>query len=215
VHGTEYAIRQRRCQMARNEKSLLITYGRALTDLGVALVEAVEQAGGTDEDARRVFKNENLKKQLGLLVMGKLKLECSPCQRLVPHLIPPWVQEVVEDVEPTTQFDTEKLKFPSFLRDGDNGSTSGQTMRQRAKEMRANLGLSDVPTLLGKDGKGLETIPAKLRGKKNIVLTGTVLWNSDGLLFVPCLFWDDGAWVLYFSGLGRDWDGGDRLVSCE
>lgn len=200
--------------MARTEKSLLITHGRALTDLGVALVEAVEQAGGTDEDARRIFKDEILKQRIGLLVMGKLKLEGSPCQKNVPQLIPDWVKEVVEDVEPT-QFDPKKLKFPSFLRDGDNGMTDGPTMRQRAKEMKANLGLSDVPALLGKDGKGLETIPAELRGKAYIVLSGTVLRSSGGDLSVPYLLWRGDAWVLFFIWLGSGWRERGRLVACE
>lgn len=54
--------------------SEIITQGRRLADLGVALVESVEAAGGNDEDARRVFKDEQLRMQLGQLVMGNLKL---------------------------------------------------------------------------------------------------------------------------------------------
>jgi len=53
-----------------------------------------------------------------------------PCQRLVPHLIPDWVEEVVEDVEPT-QFGSRKLKFISFLRDEDGGRTDGPTIPMR------------------------------------------------------------------------------------
>jgi hypothetical protein len=178
------------------------------------IIEAVEAQGGTFDDIKSFVSNPVNLRNLGLLVMGKLKLEGLPCQRLVPHLIPDWVKEVVEDVEPTN-FDPKKLKFSSFLRDGDNGRTDGQTMRSRAKEMKANLGLSDVPVLLGPDGKGLETIPAELRGKAYIVLSGTLLRNSDGYLYVPCLGWGGDAWVLNFLWLADDWCEGDRLVSCE
>ena len=192
-----------------------LAIARNVLDLAAGFVTAVEEAGGTIEDARRaIFKDENLKRRIGLLVMGKLKLEGSPCQKNVPHLIPDWVREVVEDVEPT-QFDPAKLKFISFLRDSDNGRTNGSTMRMRAKEMKANYGLSDVPALLGKDGKGLETIPAELRGNAYIVLSGTLLRDSGGDLRVPVLNWYGDAWVLYFYWLGHDWDACGRLVSCE
>jgi len=192
-----------------------LAFARGVLDLVVGFVTAVEEAGGTIEDARRaIFKDKLLKKRIGLLVMGKLKLEGFPCQKNVPHLIPDWVKEVVEDVEPT-QFDPKKLRFPSFLRDGDNGRTDGQTMRQRAKKMKANFGLSDVPTLLGKDGKGLETIPVELRGKVYIILTGTGLRSSDGFLCVPYLLWNGGAWVLSFGWPGFGWYEDGRLVSCE
>lgn len=200
--------------MARTEKSLLITHGRALNDLGVALVEAVEKAGGTDEDARRVFKDEILKKRIGLLVMGKLKLALSPCQKNVPHLIPDWVKEVVEDVEPT-QFDTAKLEFIGFLREDDGGKTDGETMRKRAKELKANRGLSDVPALLGEDGKGLKTIPVELRGKAIIVFAGTFLRDHYDVLHVAYLFWYGDRWYLSFRWLDFDWRGRDRLVRCK
>lgn len=147
--------------------------------------------------------------------MAKLKIEGFPCQKNVPHLIPDWVAEVIEDVEPT-QFDPSNLKFVGFLKDVDNGRIKGSTMRTRAKEMKANFGLSDVPALLGEDGKGLKTIPSELRGKAYIVLTGTLLRGSGGLFVrVPCLYWYGDRWMLHFCGLGNDWFDLGRLVSCE
>jgi hypothetical protein len=139
----------------------------------------------------------------------------SYCQKNVPHLIPDWVKEVVEDVEPTI-VEGAKLSFPGFLQDDDNGRIDGPIMRNRAVEMVANKGLSDVPALLGKDGKGLETIPVELRGGGiYIVLTGTVLRSSHGDLCVPGLYWGGGEWYLDFRGLAYDWHGNARLVSCE
>jgi len=201
--------------MAKQKNNEDLSIARSVLDLAVGFVTSVEEADGTIEDARRaIFKDENLKRQLGLLVMGKLKLEGAPCQRLVPHLLPNWVKEVVEDVEPI-QLDPAKLKFIGFLREGDGNWVDSATMRMRAVELKANRGLSDVPALLGEDGKGLVTIPAELRGKAYIVLSGTLLRYSDGDLYVPYLSWDDDRWVLDFGWLGHDWDESDRLVSCE
>jgi hypothetical protein len=136
-----------------------------------------------------------------------------PCQRFVPHLIPDWAIEVVEDVEPTLT-EGAKLSFSGFLRSKET-YIDGPTMRKRAVETMANKSLSDVPALLGKDGKGLETISPELRGKVYIVLTGTLLRCSGGSLCVPCLDWDGDEWYLYFFRLGRDWGDSGRLVSCE
>jgi len=69
-------------KMAR-KKSRLITHGRQLNDLGLAFVESVYEAGGNDEDARRIFKNDLLRKQLGRLVMGKLKFEVFPIWKTI------------------------------------------------------------------------------------------------------------------------------------
>ena len=146
--------------------------------------------------------------------MGKLKIEGFPCQKNVPHLIPDWAVEIVEDVEPTVT-EGAKLLFSGFLR-GKETYTDGPTMRKRAVEMVANKGLSDVPALLGKDGKGLETIPAELRGNAYVVLSGTtVRRDSSGSLFVPYLLWRGGEWGLDFVRLDDVWYGSVRLVSCE
>lgn len=86
------------------QKSEDLSVARSVLDLAVGFVTTIEEAGGTIEDARRaIFKDELLKKRIGMLVMGKLKIEGFPCQKNVPHLIPDWVTEVVEDVEPTSQ----------------------------------------------------------------------------------------------------------------
>ncbi len=55
-------------------KSNLLTYGRKLNDIGRVFVEAVYAAGGSDEDAERIF-GKALQRQIGQLVMGKLPLE--------------------------------------------------------------------------------------------------------------------------------------------
>lgn len=198
--------------MAR-QKDADLSIARNVLNLAVGFVTAVEEAGGTIEDARRaIFRDQSLQKRIGLLVMGKLKV--MPCQWLVPHLIPDWVKEVVEDVAPTI-VEGSKLSFHGYMQ-GDNDDIDGFVMRIRAVKMAANKGLSDVPALLGKDGKGLETIPAELRGKAYIVLPGTVLQHKSGHLCVMCLFWESGVgWYLDCRKLDSVYRHGGHLVSCE
>jgi len=138
-----------------------------------------------------------------------------PCKKYVPHLIPDWIVDVAEDVEPA-QFDPSKLKFISFMREGDGDEIDGNIMVERAVELKANFGLSDVPTLLGEHGTGLKTILAELQGGwRYIVLTGTLLQDADGYLCVSCFFWNVDRWVLCFRRLCDGWGKYDRLVSCE
>lgn len=132
-------------------------------------------------------------------------------------LIPDWIVGVVEDVEPSIS-EGAILSFPFFLQEplSSRRSIDGPTMRVRAVEMGANKGLSDVPALLGKDGKGLATIPVELRdGGISIVLTATVLRSRNGAWHLPFLWWDGDAWVVSFSQIVVDWPGNIRLVSCK
>ena len=176
---------------------------------GAAMVHLEKELG--PELAKAIFDPANLPKvrEFAQKLVGR-----NHCRRLVPHLLPDWVKEVVKDVEPV-QLDPAKLRFIGFLRDEDGGRINGQTMQVRAVELKANRGLSDVPALLGEDGKGLVTIPAELRGKAYIVLSGTLLRDSDGDLYVAYLFWNGDAWVVNFRWLVNDFKADGRLVSCE
>ncbi|MBI4992601.1 MAG: hypothetical protein HZC26_00470 [Candidatus Magasanikbacteria bacterium] len=96
------------------------------------VVESVWEAGGNDDDAERVF-GEFLRRQIGQLVMGKLKFAIKPSEIHAADIIPvengkPW--EVVEDVEPSA-FDVAKLRPCSFLKDGEL-PIGGDEMRKRA-----------------------------------------------------------------------------------
>jgi hypothetical protein len=144
---------------------------------------------------------------------GKAIQSIAPCQTHVPHLVPDWCVEVAEDAEPV-EFDPTKLSFHGFLEDGEFYVT-GEVMRARGKERNIGLGLSDVPRLLGKDGKGLTTIPEELCDTAYIVLSKTVLRGRHGDLCVPFLAWDGDRWSLLFLRLDDHWFGHDRLVSCE
>ncbi len=117
-----------------------------------------------------------------------------PSERLVPDLIPKgW--KVLEDIEPTANLDVGKLKFRSFLKDGES-YIGGDEMRKRAITLGGNLGLCDAPRILADQVK----IPANLRDCY-IVLPGTKLRASGGDLRVASLYWDGSRWLLSFLWL--------------
>ncbi len=123
----------------------------------------------------------------------------------VAELIPKgW--EIVEDIAPS-KFQVKDLEFISFLEKGEE-YIGGEVMRQRAVKLKANLGLADAKYLLDHQAE----IPAKLRGKKYIVLPGTVLRDSCGDLGVPYLGWGGGRWVLDFCWVDDGFSGRDVLA---
>ena len=132
----------------------------------------------------------------------------------VAELIPEYTDEngnkkkwgVVEDVSPF-EFKVKDLEFISFLEKGED-YIGGEEMRKRAVGLKANLGLADAKYLLDHKAE----IPAKLRGKKYIVLPGTVLRDSVGDLLVPYLGWRGGRWVLDFNWVDNAFNGYDVLA---
>lgn len=98
------------------------------------------------------------------------------------------------------------LELISFLKD-DEQSVKEEAMRQRAKEMGANLGQRQAKYLLGHQ----EEIPEEWR-KFNLVFPGTVWRYPGGHLSVPCLHWDGRRWYLVFHWLAYDWYSRDRLL---
>ena len=101
----------------------------------------------------------------------------------------------------------EFLKPGGLLKSGES-SVNGEVMKQRAKELNANLGQRHAEYLL----EHQELIPNEWRGKYYLVFPGTVWRDSDGRRGVPCLGWDGDGWYLYFSWLGNGWDSDGRLV---
>lgn len=136
--------------------------------LGLAIVETIQQEGGSEDDVQRIVESRDLKLMINALVMGKSKLIHYPTQIYAPHLFGGdrcdrrESHSLNKDVWPR-KFDPKKLRFTSVIRDGESRQINGQKMMARAKEMNAEFGLADVPALLGPDGKGLETIPVELR----------------------------------------------------
>ena len=138
-----------------------------------------------------------------LFMLKRLSLSNPPCRIHVPQLIPDWIINVVEDVRPTN-FELFKLEFLS--------------LNEISCWRKKGLGLSDVPFLLGKEGKCLEVIPVELQGKTCILLIGTVVQVYGNSLRIPCLVYNfvgnGSAWRLGFKDINlNNWkDEYDRLI---
>ncbi|MBI5222484.1 MAG: hypothetical protein HY980_03235 [Candidatus Magasanikbacteria bacterium] len=188
-------------------QSSLLTCGRKLHDIGRVVVESVWEAGGNDDDAERIF-GEHLKRQIGQLVMGKLKFAMSPSEIHAADLIPtengnPW--EVVEDVE-TSAFDVAKLRPRSFLKDREL-SIGGDEMRRRAVEFKGNLGLADGKRIVAEQ----RNFSSEFDGFY-IPLPGTVLRDPHGDLYVADLHRLGDRWYIDFDRLGPDWNDDGRFA---
>ena len=107
----------------------------------------------------------------------------------------------------------DNLKFKTFLNEGDGPYINGETMRQRAVEQKANLGLADGERL--KDHMNKFTYKFKELRSNYIVLPGTLLRYSDGFLDVAYLVWKGDQWVLGFCWIGSGWSGYNRFAHCE
>ena len=118
-----------------------------------------------------------------------------------------------EDVVPS-QFEAKKLKFNSFIREGDcDGRIDSITMRQRAKEMRGNLGLVDGENLKNQMNKSKEEF--KHLQDKCIVLPGTLVYYSDDdLPEIAYLCWGGDSWGLCLCWFEDDW-GKNDLFACS
>jgi len=155
------------------------------------------------------YDPDKLSLTLQAVVEGRFKAVGGkfPCQTLCPDLIPAGY-EVIEDVEPS-QFQVKDLKLVPFLEDGEN-YVDGEELRQRAKKLKANLGLADAKFIMDHQNE----IPTEFRDKY-LVFTGTLLHSLGGELSVAYLSWSRGRWYLSFYWLGHGWFGGDCLVLCK
>lgn len=183
-------------------KSNLLTYGRRLRDIGRVMVEAVYNAGGNDEDAERIF---TIHRQLAQLIMGKLKFVGHPSSTLASS----YGYTVLEDVTPS-EFKVVDLELVPFLNPEDGGRIGGETLRQRAVTLKANLGLVNAKYILDHQSE----IPTEFRDYV-LVFTGTLLRVSGGGLHVACLCWYGGCWHLDFDWLDCGFSGVGRLVRCK
>lgn len=116
------------------------------------------------------------------------------------------IDGVVQDVAPS-QFDISKLKPRSFLKNGEK-YISGEEMRKRAVEFKANRGLSDGGRMLAEQDKiSVEFLDCY------IPLPGTLLCDSIGHLYIPVLYCHGVLWRLGFDFFDNDWD--DECLACS
>ena len=158
-----------------------------------------------------------------LMAMSLLAASCAeaetsfPSENLAADLIPQYRNEdgsvcrweVIDDVDPA-QFEGKDIEFISYLNNGEEfgWGIAGEVMRERAIQLRANLGLVDAKYIL----EHQDEIPADLQGKVYIVFPGTLLNDFDGNTNVAYSTWDGQYWRLYFTWLSDIWNGNGRLV---
>jgi hypothetical protein len=193
-------------KMGKKKSEFLGALGKYF-EISKAVLNAVLDQGGTDDDLARILSDAELRREIARLIVAKPAKSEFPSLATAADLIPEgWT--VVEDVAPTLS-SAGDLEFIPVLREGEP-PVRGDVMRQRAKEQNANLGLADLKRALETQAE----IPAGLQGKY-ITFAGTVLRDAVGDLYVAYLYWHDGRWVVDFSWLDSGWGGSDRLARCK
>lgn len=190
--------------MAKKSSEFLKALGRYF-EISKAVLNAVLDQGGTDDDLARILSDAELRREIARLIVMKPAKSEFPSAAIARE----YGYTVVEDVAPTLDPDAD-LEFVSFLEPGES-VVSGETMRKRAVALKANLGLADLKFLLEHQDK----IPAEFRGTKYLAFPGTVLRSPHGCLFVACLYWDVGRWVVDFDRVADDWFVVDLLPRCK
>ena len=116
------------------------------------------------------------------------------------------INGVFQDVAPS-KFDISKLKFRSFLESCEK-FIGGMIVRERAIELGGNLGFADGMRMRAEQDK----IPVEELGDFYIVLPGTVLEGSDGVLYVSYLRCYCGNWYPGFHRLDGSWNDDVRFA---
>ena len=99
------------------------------------------------------------------------------------------------------------LELVLFLKDGES-RVNGETMANRAKELKGNLGQKHAEYSL----EHQKEIPKEFR-KYFLVFPGTIWRHSDGHRNVPYLSWDGDGWYLHWRWLDHgNWNDNDRLL---
>ena len=192
--------------MARaKKKSKFVSAAGVVFEFVKAISDEVLRLGGDDDDLRKVMSQPCLAKNIAELIMGRE--EKFPSLTIAAGLIPERL-EIVQDVKPR-QFKTRDLEVVSFLQSKEE-HINGKTLRSRAINYRANLGISDAKYIMDHQGE----ISSKFRGKQ-LVFPGTLFLDEDNELVIPYLVWNEDHWKLCFYVSCGKWDDSDRLVRCK
>ncbi|TSC84008.1 MAG: hypothetical protein G01um101413_811 [Parcubacteria group bacterium Gr01-1014_13] len=117
--------------------------------------------------------------------------------------------EIMDNVEPS-KFEMKDLEYVSYLERGQS-PVWGKTMRQRALDMKANLGLADAKYIIVRSAE----IPNE-HWNKSILFPGTRLLSSSGAQIIPRIFrLDNGSWHLGSLTITSFWQHDDILVRCK
>ena len=182
--------------MPKQDRSAIVSGAGLAASIWVELDKAVRKAGGTDEDIHRLATpdGEETIRKIAVLIAGSS-----------PGLLPNgWT--VLEDTEGLGMFEVRILELVPIL-EGEERFVSGPEMRKRAEAKDANLSLRDGKHILDHQ----DEIPKECR-PYGIPLTGTLVRDRGGSIYVPCLYWYGRRWSLVFSRSERAWDSHDRFV---
>ncbi|MDP3999764.1 MAG: hypothetical protein Q8P76_04240 [bacterium] len=179
------------------------------------LLEAVEDAGGTDADVRRIETNSNLRKQIAELVVQGKKLVDGTIRLLVDYTRPlanmlkedgqfDWVHsDITEKNFPITKRPNGEadLKMFHFNRD----ISSDQVIQEMNKE-------GYRPAELPEGLAHAKANPDEQR-KYPIVILGSVWRDFLGRRFVPYRCSDSDERGLYLNWFDREWLEGYRFLA--
>lgn len=107
--------------MAREKSELKSGMGKAMETF-IALVQEVEDVGGSDEDTRRIKTDATLRRQIANLIVGTYELEVNyddPQWKTIQRDRYAYVGDVTAADYPETQTGTKKVKFREVWFDHD------------------------------------------------------------------------------------------------
>lgn len=124
-------------------------------------------------------------------------------------LVPADWKVISDDLE--TEINLANIDYSYCPVQGDEPYINGDTLPQRAKEVKAIGSLGFAKLVLDAQAQGKDIIPPKLQGKVYIVCSRTVLQDGDGHQRVVDLYWDSKRWALIFNRLDTYFSHNSRL----
>ncbi len=176
-----------------------------------SLVNSIQDAGGSDEDIRRIETSVDLRKKIAELVVGGVVADALT---IIFDPTKPFGRDMRNEEwtleNPKSEFAGKAgpltLELCEFLKPGE-GSVNGEEMVRRAIKDGADLGQKHAEAFLAKYERW-----APPEGVYYIAFPGTIWRSQGGDRRVPFLDWDGDRWSLGFGWLGGGWSGCGRLL---
>ena len=153
---------------------------KILSDFSKLILNDVYNLGGNNDDIRKVIANPMLRRKLTELIR-------TPAYALFPDFNLDKNHYGVKADVPPSNFKMRDLMLVSFL-ENDEEAIDGDLLLERAKKLRANLGIYDAKYIL--DYKN--AISEEFNGKY-LMFTGTQLYFG-GKLRILGMAAEDGVW---------------------
>jgi hypothetical protein len=186
--------------LKRKKSEFLSGFGKAY-ELLKAIIDALLEQGGGDDDLTRVITNKDLASQIAKLILDG-KAEIAMRKHVIDCDADPFVPEnwKVEEHLKGGQFEWNPEKVALYLSEGQKtGSVVGHELRKElAGKPVMNACVLDFllahPHLIPEEWK-----------VKAIFFWGTVYRDSDGYLYVRYLYWDGAEWDWHSDWLVSLW----------